>query len=72
MENNPSGDLKNDVKGFLPVWQYLNGTSLFDKELAIEYARNLYARQEIIGALGASHVKAQANLSDRSEQLKKV
>jgi pimeloyl-ACP methyl ester carboxylesterase len=72
MENNPTGDLKNDLKGFLPVWKYLNGTAQFDEELAIEYTRNLYSRQEIKGALGESHVNAQANLKDRSEQLKKV
>ena len=72
MENNPTGDYENDLKGFLPVWKYLNGTAFFNEELAIEYTFNLYDRQEITGALGASHVKAQTNLTDRSEQLKKV
>lgn len=72
MINNPTGDFERDLKGFLPVWKYLNGTAPFDESLAIEYTRNLYERQEITGALGASHVKAQANLSDRSEQLKKL
>jgi len=71
MENNPSGIYENDLKGFLKVWKYLNGTADFDEDLAIEYTRNIYARQKIKGALGASHVKAQANLTDRSEQLKK-
>jgi len=72
MDNKPTGDFENDLKGFLPVWKYLNGTAPFDSALAVEYTRNLYARQEIKGALGESHVKAQANLTDRSEQLEKV
>jgi pimeloyl-ACP methyl ester carboxylesterase len=72
MKNSPTGDIKNDLQGFLPVWKYLNGTAIFDEELAVEYTQNLYARQKIKGALGASHVKAQATLTDRSEQLKKV
>jgi len=72
MENNPTGEFDNDLHGFLAVWKYLNGTASFDNELAIEYTRNLYARQKIKGALGASHVKAQASLRDRSEQLKEV
>ena len=72
MENNPNGNIEEDLEGFLTVWKYLNGTAPFDEELAIEYTRSLYSRQEIKGALGASHVKAQANLTDRSEQLKKV
>lgn len=72
MENNPNGDFENDLKGFLEIWKYLNGTATFDEELAIRYTRNLYSRQEINGDLGASHVKAQANITDRTEQLKKV
>jgi pimeloyl-ACP methyl ester carboxylesterase len=72
MVNNPGGDFQKDLKGFLPVWEYLNGTAEFDKELAVEYTRDLYARQEIKGALGESHVKAQENLTDRTEQLRKV
>jgi len=72
MENNPTGDFERDLEGFLPVWEYLNGTASFDRELAIDYTRNLYERQEIHGALGASHVKAQADLTDRTELLKKV
>ena len=72
MENNPTNNFKNDLNGFLKVWQYLNGTAQFEKELAIEYTKNLYERQEISGAIGESHVKAQANLTDRTEKLKKV
>jgi pimeloyl-ACP methyl ester carboxylesterase len=72
MENNPTGHFEKDLEGFLRVWEYLNGTASFDRDLAIEYTRKLYERQEIHGALGASHVKAQANLSDRTEQLKNV
>jgi pimeloyl-ACP methyl ester carboxylesterase len=72
MDNNPSGQFEIDLEGFLRVWEYLNGTASFDRELAIEYTRNLYERQEIQGALGASHVKAQASLTDRTEQLKNV
>ena len=68
MENNP----QNDLKGFMQNWEYLNGTAKFDKELAIEYTKNLYTRQEIKGALGASHVKAQVSLTDRTQALKKV
>jgi pimeloyl-ACP methyl ester carboxylesterase len=37
-----------------------------------EYTKNLYERQDIIGALGETHVKAQANLTDRTEMLKEV
>ena len=40
--------------------------------MAIEVTKNLFERQEIKGAIGESHVKAQANLTDRTEQLKKV
>jgi len=72
MENNPSGDFENDLEGFLKVWKYLNGTAPFDDILAINYTKNLYARQEIRGALGESHVQAQANLVDRSDQLREV
>ncbi len=72
MKNNPTGNFERDLEGFLAVWKYLNGTAIFDKELAINYTRNLYERQEITGALGESHVKAQANLTDRSGQLRKV
>lgn len=72
MENNPTNNLEKDLEGFLKVWKYLNGTADFEKELAIEYTRNLYERQEIKGAIGESHVKAQAGLTDRSEQLKKI
>jgi pimeloyl-ACP methyl ester carboxylesterase len=72
LENTPKNDFENDLEGFLPVWRYLNGTAVFDQDMAIEYTRNLYARQEITGALGESHAKAQENLSDRSDQLKKV
>ena len=72
MVNSPQGNFDEDLKGFIPVWKYLNGTADFDEDLAIDYTRNLYQRQEISGALGASHVKAQAKLTDRSEQLKQV
>ena len=72
MENNPTNNFENDLEGFLKVWKYLDGTAEFDKHLAVEYTRNLYKRQEIKGAIGASHVKAQSNLSDRTELLKKV
>ncbi len=72
MENNPTNNFEKDLEGFLKVWKYLNGTAEFEEELAIEYTKNLYERQEILGAIGESHVKAQSNLSDRSEQLKKV
>ena len=72
MENKPTGHLEQDLEGFLPVWEYLNGTASFDKELAIDYTRSLYERQEIHGALGESHVKAQANLTDRTGLLKNV
>lgn len=70
--NTPVNDFDKDLDGFLYVWEYLNGTAPFDKELAIDYTKNLYARQVIDGALGASHVKAQATLTDRTEQLKEV
>lgn len=72
MENNPTNNFENDLTGFMQVWKYLNGTAEFEEELATEYTRNLYERQEIIGAIGESHVKAQADLTDRSEQLKKI
>lgn len=72
MANSPTNNFKNDLNGFMGIWEYLNGTARFDRELAIEYTRNLYERQAIIGALGESHVKAQASLSDRSEMLKSV
>ena len=72
MKNNPTGHIEKDMKGFMEVWKYLNGTASFDEALAVEYTRNLYVRQEIKGALGSSHVKAQASLSDRSTHLKNV
>lgn len=72
LSNKPTGDLTADMDGFLKVWKYLNGTATFDEELAITYTKNLYQRQLIDGALGASHVKAQATLTDRTEQLKKI
>ncbi|MGW8316220.1 MAG: alpha/beta fold hydrolase [Bacteroidales bacterium] len=72
MDNHPAGHFEKDLKGFLPVWEYLNGTASFDKELAVDYTRKLYERQEIRGALGESHVKAQASLTDRTELLQGV
>ncbi len=72
MENNPTNNFNNDLEDFLKVWKYLNGTTEFNEELAIEYTKNLYDRQDIIGAIGDSHVKAQANLTDRTEQLQQV
>jgi len=72
MATKPTNNFSKDLQGFMSVWRYLNGTASFDEDLAIEYTRDLYYRQEIDGALGESHVKAQASLSDRSEQLKKL
>ena len=72
LSNKPQGDFEEDLSGFMKVWEYLNGTAEFDKELAVEYTKNLYERQTIDGELGASHVKAQATLSDRTEDLKSV
>lgn len=72
MKSSPTNNYEKDLPGFLEVWEYLNGTATFDEYLAINYTKNLYARQEVIGALGASHVKAQANVKDRSELLKNV
>ena len=72
MENSPQNDFDNDLEGFLSVWKYLNGTAEFNEKMAIDYTRNLYNRQKIIGALGESHVKAQENLSDRTELLKNI
>jgi len=72
MECKPQNNYEKDISEFLPVWEYLNGTAAFDKELAIEYTKNIYARQEITGPLGESHVKAQANLTDRTESLQQV
>ncbi|WP_321374431.1 alpha/beta hydrolase [uncultured Draconibacterium sp.] len=72
LANKPTGDFETDLDGFLNVWNYLNGTAKFDKELAVAYTKELYKRQPITGALGASHVKAQESLSDRTEALKAV
>lgn len=72
LANQPQNDYEKDVDGFLTVWEYLNGTAGFDRELAIRYTKNLYERQLIDGALGATHVKAQETLTDRTEELKKV
>jgi len=72
LSNKPQNDYEKDLDGFLKVWKYLNGTAHFDENLAIEYTKNLYERQDIDIALGATHVKAQANLTDRTDELKKV
>lgn len=72
MKNNPTNNFEKDLPGFLEVWKHLNGTAKFDAELAVEYTKNLYDRQEILGAIGESHVKAQANLTDRTEELKQL
>jgi pimeloyl-ACP methyl ester carboxylesterase len=70
--NHPGNNLEKDLQGFLSIWEYLNGKAEFEKELAMEYTRNLYKRQDIVGALGETHVKAQANLTDRSEALRSL
>lgn len=72
LSNKPQGNFEHDLAGFMKVWKYLNGTARFDEELGVEYTKNLYARQQIEGVLGASHVKAQESLNDRNEALKKV
>jgi len=72
MNNKPVNDFEKDLKGFLIVWEYLNGTAEFDQKMAIDYTRKLYERQDIKGPLGESHVKAQASLTDRSEDLKQI
>jgi pimeloyl-ACP methyl ester carboxylesterase len=72
LSNKPQNDFEQDLDGFLKVWKYLNGTAHFDEELASLYTKNLYERQDIDDALGATHVKAQQTLRDRSEDLRKV
>lgn len=72
LANKPTGEFNTDLDGFLTVWEYLNGTANFDKELAIEYTKNLYKRQVIDGALGATHVKSMHSLTDRTKELEKV
>lgn len=72
LSNQPQGDFATDLPGFLKVWEYLNGTAAFDRELAVAYTKNLYQRQHIDGALGATHVKAQETLTDRTEALQAV
>ncbi|OJJ15367.1 hypothetical protein BKI52_38790 [marine bacterium AO1-C] len=72
LSHQPKNDYENDLYGFLGVWRYLNGTAEFDEALAIDYTKNLYKRQPIDAALGATHVKAQETLTDRTEALKKV
>jgi len=72
LSNKPENDFEKDLPGFLVVWEYLNGTADFDQNLAIEYTKNLYERQDIDGALGASHVKAQETLTDRTNALREV
>lgn len=70
--NKPNNDFENDLNGFLKVWEYLNGTAEFDKELAIKYTKDLYERQDINGALGETHVKSMHGLTDRTKELNKV
>jgi pimeloyl-ACP methyl ester carboxylesterase len=72
LSNKPQNDFDKDLNGFLKVWEYLNGTAEFDIGLATAYTKNLYERQNIDGALGATHVKAQETLTDRTEDLKRV
>ena len=68
----PKNDYDKDLNGFLKVWEYLNGTADFDTELAVEYTKNLYDRQDIEGAIGATHVKSMETLTDRTDDLKQV
>ena len=72
LANKPENNFQTDLPGFLKVWKYLNGTASFDRDMAIEYTKKLYERQDIDGALGASHVKAQATLTDSTEALKNI
>jgi pimeloyl-ACP methyl ester carboxylesterase len=72
LSDKPRGNFEADLPGFMKVWEYLNGTARFDEKLAIEYTKNLYARQMIDGSLGATHVKAQETLTDRTDELKKI
>lgn len=72
LANKPQNNIETDLSGFLKVWEYLNGTAIFDKELATEYTKNLYMRQDIDGALGETHVKSMHSLTDRTEELKKI
>lgn len=72
LSNMPVGDFEKDLAGFMEVWEFLNGTATFDEELAVAYTKNLYARQRVDGALGATHVKAQETLTDRTEALQSV
>jgi pimeloyl-ACP methyl ester carboxylesterase len=70
LSNKPQNNFEKDLAGFLKVWKHLNGTADFDENLAKEYTKNLYERQDIDEALGATHVKAQANLTDRTDDLR--
>lgn len=72
LSNHPQNNFEKDLAGFMKVWDYLNGTADFDEELAVAYTKNLYERQAIDGALGATHVKAQETLTDRTEALATV
>ncbi len=70
LAHTPVNDFAKDLPGFLTVWKHLNGTAAFEPDLAVAYTYDLYARQKIEGALGASHVRAQEGMPDRSAQLR--
>ncbi len=44
LANQPRGDIRRDLPGFMTVWRYLNGRVPFDEGVAEAYTRELYRR----------------------------
>jgi len=83
MKNKPTKNYAKSVDGFLKSYAYLHGNIPMDNNLALAYIKDMYERTkpehlEWFEKFSAgieplhSHVKAQQNITDRTQDLKKI
>ena len=71
LANQPRGDIRRDLPGFMTVWRYLNGSVPFDEGAAAAYTRELYRRNpKTLPA--TNHVAIQADMADRTPDLERL
>jgi len=82
LENKPTMNYEDSLPGFLKSYKYLNGTVLFDEEMAKNYIKDMYQRSKHMYLtkdnqvkafqVPHNHVKAQENIKVNKEDLKKI
>jgi pimeloyl-ACP methyl ester carboxylesterase len=72
LENKPIQNFNKDLPGFMRSWEILNGDIAVDEEMAIAYTKDLYDRSYSSVGVAWNHIKAQQNLENIAENLKKI